>query len=51
MLSCIWLVSKKPAQANCRGKARPVVWKRCKPKKCKKRKGELYIIIDLHCNK
>ena len=36
MLTCVWSVSNKPAQANCNSKPKPVLWKRCKPKKCKK---------------
>ncbi|XP_069138361.1 protein madd-4-like isoform X1 [Argopecten irradians] len=36
MLSCVWRDSGKPAQANCHTIPKPIVWKKCKPKKCRK---------------
>ncbi|KAJ8303939.1 hypothetical protein KUTeg_017522 [Tegillarca granosa] len=36
IISCVWKTTKKHANTNCKTKARPHVWKRCKPAKCKK---------------
>ncbi|XP_021365670.1 ADAMTS-like protein 1 isoform X2 [Mizuhopecten yessoensis] len=36
MLSCVWKVTGKSAQTNCHTIPKPIVWKKCKPKKCRK---------------